>query len=115
MSDSTPDLPIATTANMDHVFPTLTPEQIKRVALHGRERRLRAGEVIAEVGDAHMNFFVVTAGRLEVHRPSGTGGELVAHHPPGHFTGEATMLSGRRGLVRVRSSAASEGIGRERG
>jgi thioredoxin reductase (NADPH) len=114
MSDSTPDLPIAPTANMDHVFPTLTPEQIKRVALHGRVRRLRAGEVIAEVGDAHMNFFVVTAGRLEVHRPSGTGGELVAVHPPGHFTGEATMLSGRRGLVRVRSSEPSDVIELER-
>src|SRR4030095_10359140 len=115
MSDSTPDLPIAPTANMDHVFPTLTPEQIKRVALHGRVRRLRAGEVIAEVGDAHMSFFVVTAGRLEARRPSGTGGELVAVLPPGHFTGEVTMLSGRRGLVRVQSSEPSDVIelGRE--
>ena len=115
MSNSTPDLPIATTAHMDHVFPTLTPEQIKRVALHGRVRRLQAGEVIAEVGDTHMNFFVVTAGRLEARRPSGTGGELVAVLPPGHFTGEVTMLSGRRGLVRVQSSEPSDVIelGRE--
>jgi thioredoxin reductase (NADPH) len=114
MSDSTPDLPIPPTASMDHVFPTLTPEQIKRVALHGRVRRLRAGEVIAEVGDAHMNFFVVTAGRLEARRPSGTGGELVAVLPPGHFTGEVTMLSGRRGLVRVQSSEPSDVIELER-
>ncbi|HEV8226512.1 MAG TPA: FAD-dependent oxidoreductase, partial [Methylomirabilota bacterium] len=93
----------------------LTPEQIKRVALHGRVRQLRAGEVIAEVGDAHMSFFVVTAGRLEARRPSGTGGELVAVHPPGHFTGEVTMLSGRRGLVRIQSSEPSDVIelGRE--
>jgi thioredoxin reductase (NADPH) len=114
MSDSTPDLPIPPTASMDHVFPTLTPEQIKRVALHGRVRRLRAGEVIAEVGDAHMNFFVVTAGRLEARRPSGTGGELVAVLPPGHFTGEVTMLSGQRGLVRVQSSEPSDVIELER-
>jgi len=99
---------------MDHVFPTLTAEQIKRVALHGRVRRLRAGEVIADVGDAHMNFFVVTAGRLEARRPSGTGGELVAVLPLGHFTGEVTMLSGRRGLVRVQSSEPSEVIELER-
>ena len=111
MSDSTPLVP---TANMDHVFPTLTPEQIKRVALHGHVRRLRAGEVLAQVGDAHMSFFVVTAGRLEARRPSGTGGELVAVHAPGHFTGEVTMLSGRRGLVRVQASEPSDVIELER-
>jgi thioredoxin reductase (NADPH) len=99
---------------MDHVFPTLTPEQIKRVALHGHVRRLRAGEVLAQVGDAHMSFFVVTAGRLEARRPSGTGGELVAVHAPGHFTGEVTMLSGRRGLVRVQASEPSDVIELER-
>ena len=108
MSDSTPDLPIPPTASMERVFPTLTSEQMDRVALHGRVRQVRRGEVIVEVGDVNARFFVVAAGRLEAHRPSGMGGELVAVHTRGQFTGEATMLSGRRGLVRVRASEPSE-------
>jgi len=108
MSDSTPGVPIVPSASMERVFPTLSAEQMSRVALHGRVRRVQDGEVIAEVGDVNARFFVVTAGRLEVHRPSGTGGELVAVHTRGQFTGEATMLSGRRGLVRVRASEPSE-------
>ena len=82
MSDSTPDLPIPPTASMERVFPTLTPEQMDRVALHGRVRQVRRGEVIVEVGDVNARFFVVTAGCLEAHRPSGMGGELVAVHTP---------------------------------
>src|SRR6266536_510690 len=114
MSDATPPVPIPPAASMERVFPTLTSEQMARVALHGRVRQIQPGEVIADVGDVNAHFFVVTAGRLDVHRPSGAAGELVAVHAPGHFTGEATMLSGRRGLVRIQASEPSEVIELER-
>ncbi|HZE35817.1 MAG TPA: FAD-dependent oxidoreductase [Candidatus Eisenbacteria bacterium] len=114
MSDATPPVPIPPAAGVERVFPTLTAEQMARVALHGRVRHVQRGEVIAEVGDVNVHFFVITAGRLEVHRPSGGAGELVAVHTPGHFSGEATMLSGRRGLVRIQASEPSEVIELER-
>src|SRR5205823_3102322 len=48
-------------------------------------------------------------------RPSATDGELVVSLGPGMFTGEVTMLSGRRGLAQIRAAAAGEviEIGRE--
>src|SRR6266436_613055 len=114
MSDATPPVPGPPAAGVERVFPTLTAEQMARVALHGRVRQVERGEVIAEVGDVNVHFFVITAGRLEVHRHSGAAGELVAVHTPGHFSGEATMLSGRRGLVRIQASEPSEVLELER-
>jgi thioredoxin reductase (NADPH) len=110
MSDAAPPLPIPPVSSAERVFPTLTAEQMARVALHGGVRQVQGGEVVAEVGDVNAHFFVVTAGRLEIRRPSGTAGELVAVLTPGHFTGEVTMLSGRRGLVRIQASEPSEVI-----
>ena len=48
-------------------------------------------------------FFVVTAGHIAIVRPAGVTEELVAALRPGQFTGEVTMLSGRRGFVRIRA------------
>ena len=45
-----------------------------------------------------MPFFVVTAGQIEIIRPTGLGETMVAVHHPGQFTGEVNMISGRRAL-----------------
>ena len=50
------------------MFPVLTAAQLAPVAAHGTERRLSPGEVLVEVGDTHVPFFVVTAGELEAVR-----------------------------------------------
>ena len=92
------------------MFPKLTPAQIARVAVHGRVRPVQRGEVLVEAGDQVVPFFVVTAGQVEIVRPSGPGETLVAVHGPGEFTGEANMLSGRRALVRARVSESGEVI-----
>jgi thioredoxin reductase (NADPH) len=94
----------------DQAFPTLTPAQIARIAPHGRVRAVEAGEVLSEQGQHLVPFFVITAGQIEIVRPSGTVETLVAIHGPGHFTGEVNMLSGRRALVRARASEAGEVI-----
>jgi thioredoxin reductase (NADPH) len=86
------------------MFPTLTPAQIARVAAHGRERSIERGEVLVEAGDVNTRWFVVTAGRLELLRPSIAGEELVTVCRPGQFTGEVNLLSGRRGFVRARAA-----------
>ncbi len=79
MSEATPPVPIPPAASMERVFPALTAEQMARVALHGRVRQVQRGEVVAEVGAVNAHFFVVKEGRLDVHRPFGTGAVALVH------------------------------------
>jgi thioredoxin reductase (NADPH) len=102
-----PLINIPTGARREHIFPTLTAEQMARVAQHGRVRGVARGEVLIEAGTSAIPFFVVTAGRIEVVRPSGTSEQLVALHQRGGFTGEVNMLNGRRTLVRSRAAEDS--------
>ncbi len=94
----------------ERIFPTLTPAQIARIATHGQVRATRRGEVIFKPGDPVIPFVVVTAGRVEIDRPSGEDGVAVASLGPGQFGGEISMLAGRRALVRARVSQAGEVI-----
>src|SRR5216683_1006507 len=93
----------------DRLYPTLTPAQVARVAAHGRRRQVAQGEVLVHAGEGVARIFVVLAGRIDVIRPSATE-EVVISFSPGMFTGEATMLSGRRGLAQVRAGMDSEVI-----
>src|SRR5205823_1352036 len=77
---------------------------------HGKQRSIRSGEVLIEAGARVVPFFVVTEGRVEVVRPSGSTETLVAVHGPGQFTGEVNMLSGRPALVRSRTIESGEVI-----
>jgi len=96
------------------MFPILTAAQIARIAPHGRARRVDTGEVLIEVGAPVVPFFVVTAGALEAVNASDKGDTLITVHRPGQFTGEVTMLSGRRSLVRTRVAEPGEVIELER-
>jgi thioredoxin reductase (NADPH) len=86
----------------DHIFPTLTPAQLARIAAHGRSRVVSAGEILIETGDHVVPFFVVSAGEVEIVQPSRAGDTLITVHGPGQFTGEVNMISGRRALLRAR-------------
>jgi thioredoxin reductase (NADPH) len=109
MTDKTISLtPVA--SRIEQVFPHLTPEQISRIATHGHRRVIREGEVLIEQGDHVIPFFVVTAGELEILRPTELAQPRIAVLEPGQFTGEVNMLSGRRALVRIRVSRAGEVI-----
>src|SRR2546421_185548 len=93
----------------DRLYPTVTPAQLARIAPHGRPRQVAQGEVLVHVGETAARIFVVLAGRIDVIRPSATE-EVVVSFSPGMFTGEATMLSGRRGLAQVRAGMDGEVI-----
>jgi thioredoxin reductase (NADPH) len=110
MTDTPPPVPQPLASRPEAVFPTLTPAQIARVAAQGFTRPVGQGEVLLEAGDGSVPFFLVTAGRVEVVRPSGTAETLVVIHGPGQFTGETNMLSGRRSLVRARVTEPGEVI-----
>jgi thioredoxin reductase (NADPH) len=90
------------------MFPRLTEAQIERVANVGARRKVKAGDIVFEVGDRDTAFFVVLEGELEVLRPLVSGEERVVLQGRGEFTGEINMLSGRRALVRGRVARDGE-------
>ena len=104
-TESTPRaMPLSPGHRTEHVFPTLTPAQVARVAPHGRTRAVAPGEVLFEVGRRDVPFYVVTEGEIEIVQPSDAGERVVAVHRPGQFTGESNMLSNRRSLAGARAS-----------
>src|SRR5438094_795720 len=110
MTDTALPSPLTLSSGVERMFPTLTPAQVKRIAAHGKQRSIRSGEVLIEAGARVVPFFVVTVGRVEVVRPSGSTEMLVVVHGPGQFTGEVNMLSGRPALLRSRASESGEVI-----
>jgi thioredoxin reductase (NADPH) len=101
--------PLAPTLSLpDRVFPTLTAQQVSRLAAHGRRRSTTRGESLVDVGDRPVPFFVVMSGELEVVRPDETGETLIVRHHAGQFSGEANMISGRRSMVQMRVKEPGE-------
>jgi thioredoxin reductase (NADPH) len=80
------------------------------IAAHGRRRATRPGEVLVEVGDRPVPVFVVVSGELEAVRPADGSETLIVRLRAGQFSGEASMISGRRALVRLRVSEAGDVI-----
>ena len=103
--------PLAVTVSRpDRIFPTLTPPQLARIASHGRRRPTALGEVLVEVGDRPVPFFAVLSGEVQVLRPSDTAETLIVRHRAGQFSGEASTISGRPAIGRLRVSEAGEVI-----
>ena len=112
MNTSEPSVvPFATTtADPEHVFPPLTPAQIGRIASQGQRRAMVAGEVLVEVGQQPVPFFVILSGEVQVRRPSAGTDVLIVSQGAAQFTGEGTMLTGRRALTRIRAIERGEVI-----
>ncbi len=89
-------------------FPILTAAQINRVRPGGKLREVKKGEVLFEPGDTNVPFFVLLSGSMEIVQPDLTGERPLVTHGPGGFTGEMTMISGRRSLARGRVTEPGE-------
>jgi thioredoxin reductase (NADPH) len=89
-------------------FPVLTPGQIDRIRPGGKLRQVAKGDILFEPGDTDVPFFVLLSGGMEIVQPDLNGESLVATHHTGNFTGEMTMISGRRCLVRGRVTEPGE-------
>ncbi len=89
-------------------FPVLTPLQINRIRPGGKLRPVKKGDVLFEPGDTDVPFFVLLSGGMEIVQPDLNGESMIATHGPGGFTGEMTMISGRRCLVRGRVTQPGE-------
>ncbi|RPJ64530.1 MAG: FAD-dependent oxidoreductase, partial [Acidobacteria bacterium] len=104
LDSSTLDLPA------EQMFPKLTSVQIARVAARGQVRPVQRGDVLYEPGDQGARFFVITAGEVEIVRPSSPGETLIRVLERGQFTGEVNLLSGRPPMVRARVRESGEVI-----
>jgi thioredoxin reductase (NADPH) len=89
-------------------FPTLSAEQIARIARHGTKRRTRRGELLYDQGTEAPSFFVVISGALDIVRPHQDREDPIAVLGPGQFTGEVNLVTGRRSLARARVSEDGE-------
>jgi thioredoxin reductase (NADPH) len=96
------------------MFPVLTSGQQARVLAHGQHRTVEQGEIVVELNEHVTKFFVVVSGQLHILQVSNNQENVVAICNPGMFTGELNVLSGRRGLVRIRAAEKSELIEIER-
>lgn len=100
--------PLTSAPNAALLFPTLTSEQVGRIASHGVTRPITRGEVLIEGGQTDVPFFVLQAGEIEVIRPSGLGDLLVAVLRPAQFTGDVSMILGRPAQMRLIVSESGE-------
>jgi thioredoxin reductase (NADPH) len=66
------------------------------------------GDILFEPDDTAVPFFVLLSGRMEIVQPDLEGERRIASHAPGEFTGEMSMISGQRCLVRGRVTEAGE-------
>jgi len=108
MTTSIVPLTTGTASGEDQVFPTLTPEQMQRIAAHGHTRSVEAGEVLVKVGAPITHFYLVSSGALEALQPMENGVTTIRIITAGQFTGEVSMLSGRPSLVTLRVREAGE-------
>jgi thioredoxin reductase (NADPH) len=93
---------------LTQTFPVLTPAQIDRIHHLGKIREVLKDEILFEPGDTQVPFFVLLSGSMEIVQPDLAGELRVATHEAGEFTGEMTMISGRRCLVRGRVTEPGE-------
>lgn len=93
----------------EQAFPKLSGRQVDRLRRLGDVRRVGAGALVFTQGQQSVPFFVVLSGRVEVVYPQVSGEErLITVHETNEFTGEASLLSGRRTLVTGRALEPTE-------
>ena len=114
MSETSQRISLIEASGLQSLFPVLTADQIARIAAHGRPRHAEKDEILAQAGELTARFFVVISGEIEIVAVASPTQELIAVVRPGMFTGEASMLSGRRGFAQLIAVEPSEVIEVER-
>jgi thioredoxin reductase (NADPH) len=109
--DALSPLPGSTPSEM---FPVLSSAQQARILAQGQRRTVELGEIVVELNEHVAKVFIVVSGQLHILQVSDNQEHVIAICNPGMFTGELNVLSGRRGLVRIRAAEKSELIEIER-
>src|SRR6476660_7406263 len=96
MTDARQDVIASRGAQM---FPRLSSGELERMSRFGVPCSYRAGDVVANVGDAGIGLIVVMSGEVEVTQNDRGKRVHIATHERGNFMGELAQLSGRPYLV----------------
>jgi thioredoxin reductase (NADPH) len=80
--------------------PTLTASQIDQIRSVAGARTVREGEVLYGPSQDEIPLFVVISGQVSISRP-GEQEKVVAVRGPGQFTGEMSLISGKRSLLQA--------------
>jgi len=83
-------------------MPRLSEAQIARIGAFAKRRPMRAGDILFDRGDENAEVFVILSGVLEIVRSGLAREDRVTALTAGEFTGEVSVLSGHRALVRAR-------------
>jgi thioredoxin reductase (NADPH) len=86
----------------------LTAAQIGRLRPGSKLHKVKPGDILFQPGDTEVPFFVLLSGSMEIVHPDLAGERTIVTHHPGGFTGEITMISGQRCLVRGRVTEGGE-------
>jgi len=106
-----PSTPFDDPAHSRAMFPILTAAQIDRIRPLGQVRNVKRGDILFDQGQVGIHLFVFLSGGMEIVQPDGDKERPVTYHrDPGEFTGEVSMISGRRCLVRGRVTEDGEVI-----
>jgi thioredoxin reductase (NADPH) len=81
--------------------PTLKREHIERIRSLAQLRSVRSGEVLYEPSCPDVPLFVVLDGTVSISR-TGEDEKILAVREPGQFTGEMSVISGSRSLLKAR-------------
>lgn len=84
--------------------PTLSPDQIERVRRVAKLRAVQNGETLYEPSQPNVPLFIVEAGVVSITR-TGQDDTVLAVREAGQFTGEMSVISGKRSLLKARVTA----------
>jgi thioredoxin reductase (NADPH) len=80
-------------------FPSLTADQVERVASFGVVQHLQRGTSLYEPGDRTADFFLVLDGFIEIYVSRSTTQQVVHEYGEQQFTGELNLFNDRATLV----------------
>ena len=94
-------------AQIDEVaFPRLTSAELALVKPLATPCDYADGETIFRAGQAEIDLYIIESGQMEIRNPTG-GGDLIATHGPGQFSGDIDLLTGRPVMVNAVARGAT--------
>ena len=110
MPDALLTIVAADSAASQPLLPTLTTNQMSRVALRGRRRTTVTGDVLFQPGDKAAPIFAVVSGELQIVWPGDVPERVILTYGPGQFSGEISAISGRPAIARMCVTMSGEVI-----
>ena len=108
--DLTAPVQLVADADVPRLFPTLSSRQLERLGSLGRRRATAREDVLVNFGDRVVPMFVVLRGTLEIERAAASASTPIVRLSHGQFTGEASLITGRPAIARIRVSEPGEVI-----